>query len=101
MPIDYIGAEKRLGTARGPLRLAHRGELENGARKARRLTATYPVARVLRCKTNEHGHQGPGVEFDAEAARCTDRNPTPDELIAAARELNMIAMPLHELKCAR
>lgn len=30
--------------------------------------------------------------------QCTDRKPAQDDLIAAARELNMIAMSLRELK---
>ena len=30
--------------------------------------------------------------------QSTDRNPTQDDLTAAARELNMIAMPLRELR---
>ena len=30
--------------------------------------------------------------------QSTDRNPTQDDLIAAARELNMIAMPLRKLR---
>ena len=54
---------------------------------------------MLRCKIDyEHDHQGPGVEFVRGGPHVARMKPHQDDLNAAARELNMIAMPLRKLR---